>query len=71
MPDGGHIRIATKNIQVDKAFARTRTGLKPGPHVCFTIADNGCGMDVEAVSRIFEPYYTTKFDGRGLGLAVW
>ena len=70
MPDGGHIRIETKNIQLDKAFVRTRTGLKPGPHVCFTIADNGCGMDAEAVSRIFEPYYTTKFDGRGLGLAV-
>ena len=70
MPDGGQIRIATENVLVDKAFARTRTGLKPGPHVCFTIADNGCGMDAEAVSRIFEPYYTTKFDGRGLGLAV-
>ncbi len=70
MPDGGHIRIETKNVQVDKAFAHSHTGLKPGPHVCFTIEDNGYGMDTEAVSRIFEPYYTTKFDGRGLGLAV-
>lgn len=35
-----------------------------------TFADNGCGMDRETASRIFEPYYTTKADGTGLGLTT-
>ncbi|MBQ5492195.1 MAG: PAS domain S-box protein [Treponema sp.] len=35
-----------------------------------TIADNGCGMDEQTASRIFEPYYTTKANGTGLGLTT-
>lgn len=35
-----------------------------------TFSDNGCGMDEETVSRIFEPYYTTKANGTGLGMAM-
>ena len=35
-----------------------------------TIADNGAGMDEKTVSKIFEPYYTTKVDGTGLGLTM-
>ena len=34
-----------------------------------TIADNGCGMSEEVTSRLFEPYFTAKPDGVGLGLA--
>lgn len=35
-----------------------------------SIADNGCGMDRETCSRVFEPYYTTKANGTGLGLTT-
>lgn len=35
-----------------------------------TIADNGCGMDEKTLSRIFEPYYTTKANGTGLGMTM-
>ncbi len=35
-----------------------------------TIADNGCGMDDETVQRIFEPYFTTKANGTGLGMTM-
>ncbi len=35
-----------------------------------TIADNGCGMDEETLKRIFEPYYTTKANGTGLGMTM-
>ena len=41
---------------------------KERPCVKITIQDNGCGMDKEIMARIFEPFFSTKFQGRGLGL---
>ncbi|HNR33404.1 MAG TPA: ATP-binding protein, partial [Candidatus Hydrogenedentes bacterium] len=42
----------------------------PGRYVYIEVADSGCGIDPEALPRIFEPFYSTKFAGRGLGLSV-
>ena len=39
-------------------------------YVVLEISDTGCGMSAEMIARVFEPFYTTKFTGRGLGLAV-
>jgi len=39
-----------------------------GDNICITVKDNGCGINDEQLSRIFEPYYTTKAGGTGLGL---
>lgn len=39
-----------------------------GNSVCLSVKDNGCGMDDTQLTRIFEPYYTTKANGTGLGL---
>jgi len=41
-----------------------------GEYVCLDVTDNGCGMDEETKWRIFEPFYTTKFSGRGLGMSA-
>lgn len=41
----------------------------PGEFVVLQIRDTGAGMDAQQIERIFEPFYTTKFNGRGLGLA--
>jgi signal transduction histidine kinase len=44
--------------------------LQPGEYVCLSIRDNGQGMDENTVRRIFEPFFSTKFEGRGLSMAA-
>ncbi len=41
-----------------------------GPYVSLQVTDDGCGMDAALVERIFDPFFSTKFTGRGLGLAA-
>ena len=41
-----------------------------GPWVVLTVEDHGCGMTAEVRERMFEPFYSTKFTGRGLGMAA-
>jgi CheY-like chemotaxis protein len=44
--------------------------IQPGGYICLEVTDNGCGMDEETQKRIFEPFYTTKVTGRGLGMSA-
>ena len=44
--------------------------IAPGSYVCIEVTDTGCGMNEEVKRRLFEPFYTTKFTGRGLGLSA-
>lgn len=44
-------------------------GVLPGDYLVLGITDNGCGMDEHMLVRMFEPFYTTKFTGRGLGMS--
>jgi PAS domain S-box-containing protein len=69
MPDGGTLTITTLNRDLDAPEASIRD-LKPGPHLCLTIADTGIGMPPEVQVRAFDPFFTTKPIGQGTGLGL-
>ena len=69
----GSIEVATRTLVVDEAWlAEASTGqqLSPGKYVCLEIVDTGPGLDPATRARIFEPFFSTKGSGRGLGLAA-
>ncbi|MEA2108976.1 MAG: PAS domain S-box protein [Pseudomonadota bacterium] len=67
MPDGGEIEITAENIQVETE-GEVET-LSPGEYVKLTVRDQGSGIPREIMAQIFDPYFSTKDEGRGLGLA--
>lgn len=66
----GRIRVIARNEEIDREVLKNYPDIEPGNYVCFKIEDDGTGMDEETKSRIFEPFYTTKFTGRGLSMAA-
>ena len=66
MPEGGQIYIGAENILI----GHNGPELKHGKYVKVTIKDTGSGIPKEHLPRIFEPYFTTKHAGSGLGLAT-
>lgn len=70
----GVITIRTGSLQLGSASPGATSwlaeSLSPGPYVYLEVADTGCGMDEVTRRRIFDPFYTTKFTGRGMGLAT-
>ncbi len=68
----GTITIRAYTAELDEeSLAETylHDRLEPGQFVCLEVQDSGCGMNQETLSRIFDPFFSTKFAGRGLGLA--
>ena len=66
----GQIIIRTSNKEIEEGIAKYNPGLKPGRYSCLTVQDDGKGMDAETKRKIFEPFFTRKFQGRGLGMAA-
>jgi nitrogen-specific signal transduction histidine kinase/ActR/RegA family two-component response regulator len=67
MPEGGFLTISMENIEL---FPGGVAGLPAGKYLKIKMADQGAGIDEGHLDKIFDPYFTTKQDGRGLGLAT-
>lgn len=70
MPHGGTLTVATGTERLDEPLAGDGVELPPGEYVSLSVRDTGIHMDDEAVSRIFDPFFTAKHDGSGTGLGL-
>src|SRR5262249_11597262 len=70
MPSGGTLTIETRDENVDRRYAASHAGVRPGRFVCITVTDTGAGIDPAAKQHLFEPFYTTKEQGLGTGLGL-
>ena len=66
----GRVTITTSVLPIGQSAEAESQGLPAGTYIKLGVSDTGCGMSEQVKSRIFDPYYSTKSLGRGLGLAA-
>ncbi len=69
MPDGGSLILSARNEPSPNGKSG-RLELSPGDYVRISLIDNGTGMPAELMDRVFEPFFSTKPDGKGTGLGL-
>ena len=67
MPEGGIIQVAAENLIIGDGHG---VPLRPGRYIKISITDHGVGIAEKYLSKVFDPYFTTKQEGNGLGLAM-
>ncbi|MFC1476743.1 ATP-binding protein, partial [Fibrobacterota bacterium] len=71
MPKGGTLTLSSENVSLDEDFcSKSEYDVRPGLYVKISVKDDGVGIDDENIKRVFEPFYTTKEMGSGLGLSA-
>lgn len=70
MDEGGQLTIKTESFTNDKPIKVTEEDLPPGRWIKIDVTDTGCGIPEENLSRILEPFFTTKEVGQGTGLGL-
>ncbi len=66
----GKVCIATDKVSFDQDFCDRHAGFTAGDYVLLSVSDDGCGMDAEMLSHLFEPFFTSKEVGQGTGLGL-
>lgn len=70
MPEGGRINIKTNRYILDAAIDRDHATIPAGEYVSVSVSDAGCGIAKDKLTKIFEPFYSTKRTGEGTGLGL-
>ena len=70
MPEGGAIRVISDLEKLDEELVRDRATVPPGDYVRIRVLDAGIGIPPDGISKIFEPFYSTKKTGEGTGLGL-
>lgn len=70
MDGQGRLTIEAGNAMLDSEYAHAHGDVVPGQYVMLAVSDTGCGMSPEIVEKVFEPFFSTKPEGRGTGLGL-
>lgn len=66
----GVIKISCEKEMLNEILQREYPNHEPGPYVCLHVEDNGKGMDSKTLEKVYDPFFTTHFVGRGLGMSA-
>ena len=70
MPEGGRICIETGNASIDDSYSAMHRDVIPGDYVLIAVTDAGSGMSAAVMDKAFEPFFSTKAEGKGTGLGL-
>ena len=70
MPEGGRLAISTRNVRVKFGGREEHGWVNAGDYVAMIVTDTGIGMSETVQQHLFEPFYTTKENGKGTGLGL-
>ena len=71
MPDGGVLRIKGSNVNLDCDYVTDRFTVPENAYVVVNITDTGSGIKQDLIDKIYEPFFSTKDDGKGSGIGLW
>ena len=68
--EGGILKVALTNVELDSQFTARHPDVKPGSYVKLTVSDTGQGIPLSIIKKIFDPHFTNEKGGNGAGLGL-